>query len=540
MASVSNPERHAHAARLVGGLVLGALVNGVLLGALLLGCTATASSAAPSNAVNQSRLDNTVRYLQDAQNMDGGFGGNAGAPSDPDFSAWAALALAAAGINPQDQARPGGIDAYAYLAEHASGLTFTTDLDRALLVADASGTSPQDFGGVDLVGEVLRRQLSGAGKEGAFPHESGGETPGVNDTIFAVLALSPIAEPAVQSAVQRAADWIAEAQNGDGGWPETTVCTRAASECLSDVDVTGAAIQALNAAGRHSTHAQEKAFAYLHETQDANGGFPEHIGESEPNVVSTAWSVQGMWSAAQNPETMWTVAQGEPTDDPLGYLASLQQPDGHIRWRSSTELNGLWVTAEVAPAFAGQPLPIPPVPLEAETPPAPADAGTAAGSPGLSIGGESSQPGGGVIADGGGDGAALFSRPQPQSRGNTPGGPRLLSRPRSRPAHERPSTRRPAPGAPRKTPAHLDISTNAPAFGSSSANRARAGGTDVTGVLIAAPDEAARAAEAGAPGLRSAGAGKDTQWLAIGIACTIAVLLLAGSQLERKRPQMIL
>ena len=38
-------------------------------------------------------------------------------------------------------------------------------------------------------------------------------------------------------------------------------------------------------------------------------------------------------------------------------MESLQQPDGHIRYRAREELNGVWMTAYVAPAFAGQPLP---------------------------------------------------------------------------------------------------------------------------------------------------------------------------------------
>jgi hypothetical protein len=45
----------------------------------------------------------------------------------------------------------------------------------------------------------------------------------------------------------------------------------------------------------------------------------------------------------------------------------------------------------------------------------------------------------------------------------------------------------------------------------------------------------------GAPGLRGAGAGAgQTPWLAIAIGGMILLLILAGSQLERRRPQVIL
>ena len=93
------------------------LLATVALGALLLAASATAATA--PNAANQAALDRTVRYLQEAQNPDGGFGGSRrAADSGSMFSAWVALALAAAGINPQDQKKPGGVDVFAYLVTH--------------------------------------------------------------------------------------------------------------------------------------------------------------------------------------------------------------------------------------------------------------------------------------------------------------------------------------------------------------------------------------------------------------------------------------
>lgn len=194
--------------------------------------TATGPGSNPGGG-RRARLDSTVRYLQDVQNLDGGFGGEPGGESNPDFSAWVALALAAAGINPRDQSRPGGTDVYTYLVEHAGELTkpnaecarssCTTELERALLVVDASGTSPEDFGGVHLVQQLLARQLTGTHEAGAFVHEAGARTPGVNDTIFAILALSPVREPAVQSALEHAASWLIGEQNPEnGGW--SAVC----------------------------------------------------------------------------------------------------------------------------------------------------------------------------------------------------------------------------------------------------------------------------------------------------------------------------
>src|ERR1700677_2352252 len=103
----------------------------------LAGLGACPALATPNNEVNKKRLESTVRFLQNAQNSDGRFstGGNVGEPSNPEFSAWASVALAAAGINPQNQARPGGESAYGYLAAHApSESAAPTAFERGLPV----------------------------------------------------------------------------------------------------------------------------------------------------------------------------------------------------------------------------------------------------------------------------------------------------------------------------------------------------------------------------------------------------------------------
>jgi prenyltransferase beta subunit len=479
-------------------------------------CPVRQALAAAPNAANQARLDSTVRYLQDAQNADGGFGGEPGGESDPDFSAWVALALAAAGINPRDQAQPGGVDVYTYLAEHAGELKLTTDFERALLVVDATGTSPHDFAGVDLVSQILGRQITGAPEEGGFVHQTGEATAGINDTVFAILALSPVGEPVVQEAVRRAVGWLEDEQNPDGSWP--AVCPKTAvTSCAKngpesgEVDMTSAAIEALNAADRHDTHSQEEAFEYLHKAQDPDGGFPEYPGESEPNVASSAWAVQAVWSAGQSPEA-WV---GTARTEPLSYMASMQQPDGHIRFKEKEESLGVWMTAYAAPAFAGQALPIPAIPEAAPLATTSAESSSATpvaqSTAESGQGGESSQPGSGVIAGGGGNGAALFSRPQPQSKGNTPGGARQLGNTRGQASK----------GSHAKRPG------------------GQQGGSEIRGVLIGAA--AHDTLEPGAPGLHSAGAGGNrTPRLAFAVEGAIGLLLLAGSQLERRRPQVIL
>lgn len=517
------------------------------------GLLAQPALAGTPTAENRDRLDRTVRYLQDAQNPDGGFGGQPGTVSDPGFSAWAAIGLAAAGINPQDQRRPGGISVYDYLLGHAGELSApnaecahgscTTELERALLVVDASGTSPHDFAGVDLVARLLDRQLP----DGGFPHEAGSARAGMNDTIFAILALSPVAEPGAREAVRSASEWVVRAQNSDGSWPPTCPkvvagCSAPGTDPRGEVDMTAAAVEALNAAGRHGGEAEEGAFAYLGAAQNLDGGFPELPGELESNVASTAWTVQAIWSAGQNPET-WRTGAGGPSEEPLDFMASLQQADGHVRWRRSSDLNGIWMTAYVAPAFAGQPLP-PPTPPRSSPPPRP--------------------PAGekGVIAGGGGEGAPLFSRPKPQSQGRTPGGARVVSHDGLR-AVDRSPVRRGAntvqpsgtelaePAASQGEVTRVGAEPGSPASsgspGSSGAGEqdgargAGSRGQEVSGAVIGslAGDGRRGGLSFGAPGLRGAATGDPGTGLAVGIGAAALLAALAGAGRERRRQAVL-
>jgi prenyltransferase beta subunit len=491
----------------------------------------------PDNPANKGRLESTVRFLQNAQNADGGFGGNLGEESSQDFSAWVTFALAADSINPQDQATMGGVDAYTYLTTHVARalhqeickpIICTTSLERELLVTDAAGTSPHDYGGIDLVSELLARELP----DGSFPFVPGGHGE-INDTIYAILSLSLVQEPAAQNAVKHATGWLISEQNPDGSWSAQNSKTEA-----GEVDMTGAALQAINAPGQPAPgESQRKALDYLHGAQEPDGGFPERPGEGESNVASTAWATQGLWAGSENPEN-WVKGAGR---EPLEYMESLQQPDGHIRYRAREDVNGVWMTAYVAPAFAGQALPIPPVPRSTKGNPTPASLETQTSSPGPAEhgqGGESSQPGGGVIAGGGGAGAHLFSRPQPQSQGKKPGGRRELGS-----AHYRVALKNAQDPGSGSTEPGSGGSGDVRALSAAGSSDRRTYEQEVKGVLIGAPDsaDARNAFESGAPGLHGAGGGGDeTPWLAFGIAGALALSALLGAQIERQRSEVIL
>jgi prenyltransferase beta subunit len=500
------------------------------------GLAPSASADGASSPERQPLLDSTVRFLQESQQPNGGFA-QAGEPSQG-TSAWVTFALAAAGINPQDQALPCGTDAYDYLTGHfREGFEeeipwpriATTAFERELLVVDTAGTDPHSFAGFDLVAEILARVLP----DGSFPYVLGGRGE-VNDTAFAILALSPVGEPAARDAVREAAEWLIAQQNADGGW------SYGVKGDPSEVDMTGAAVEALGAAGGVGAEAQREAFAYLKAAQLPDGGFPARPdSERESNVASTAWAVQGLWAAGENPEA-WLTGSGEETEEPLDYMESMQEPDGHIRWRKSSDMNGIWMTAYVAPAFAGQALPPPTVPRSL----AAAPACEAAGQGGESPHGDST----GVLAGGGGRRAPLFSRPKPQSQGKTPGGVRQIRRVRRAADHSR--TRRgenaeqptaTATSEPVRKRAEAPPASRAGSGGgggepsSGGEGGGDAGAGEVTGTLVGGG-----LAGFGAPGLHGAGAGSGgAPWTAPAIVAAALLCGFGGAQLERRRGEAL-
>jgi prenyltransferase beta subunit len=481
------------------------------IAATLLAAVATAATPSPPWTANRGQLDRTVTYMRGAQNADGGFGGTAGEPSDPLFTAWVIVGLAAAGISPKDQHVLGGTDAYTYVTAHAGALTETTDFERAMLVSIAAGASPRDFGGRDLVALLLARRLP----DGSFAHAAGGTAGGINDTAFALLPLSATDEPAAPDTISAGAAWLVGAQSPDGGWAY-------APGREESSDITAAVIQALRVAPSTAPRAAaiDRGWAYLKTTQRDDGGFAQDPKDPNSNTASTAWALQAMWAAGVDPTT-WR----KPGGTPLDYLAAMQQPDGSITYMKGHGLNDLWMTAYAAPALAGYPLPVP-------------DVARTTGK--------------------GGKGAALYSRPQADSTGNASGGVRQLSSSSS----EETKTRRRA-GA--KTTATGTAQSNGVAASGvtptasqtkdpkktggptrrtptatprrKAGPRAGAAGQDVTGRLLASTPPAGVAGTgtraAAAPGLRAPRPdGDDPATTALVLAALIVLAALGGAALE--------
>ncbi len=315
-------------------------LTAVILGAWLAGQPGIVGEGrAAAGVAHAAAASSPAGYLLAAQNADGGVGAAPGQPSSELYSGWAALGLAAAGHNPRDVARNGRslID---YIQAGLGSATDPGSIERTILVLGAAGLPAGDFAGHDLVSE-LRRDI----------RPNGSVSGQVNLTSFAVLALraAGVAPPAASVA------WIVRQQDSDGGF---NFATRGG---LSDVDDTGATLEALaGAGGNASSRARSRAVGYIRGQQDRDGGFTGQPGAGS-NAQSTAFAVQGLLAAGVDPSSVHR--DGSPS--PLDYLRSLTAADGHVRYARSLDQTPTWVTAEVLMALEGKPLPVAAVPRPA-------------------------------------------------------------------------------------------------------------------------------------------------------------------------------
>ena len=320
----------------------------------------------PPPAAAASPAARAVGYLERAQNRDGGFGGAPGQSSSQLVTGWSALGLAAAGLSPRDVERPRGDDAVAYLRRSSRRFVDVGELQRTILVLRTAGLSSRRFAGLDLLARLRRAQRSDGSWEG-----------NVAFTAFGLLALRAAGERVGAATVRRAADYLERAQASEGGWGFVPAA-------MSDVDDTGAALQALAAAGRRSSPSVKEGVAYLRGSQAADGGWGQLQGRTS-NAQSTSWAVQGLVAARAR--------LGSLTSDPLGYLRGLQRRDGHFSYSRTSDQTPVWVTAQALAAIQRKALPIAPVRRgqrpAAVAPPAAGDPGGGSspddGSPGAAV-----------------------------------------------------------------------------------------------------------------------------------------------------------
>jgi hypothetical protein len=236
-------------------------------------------------------------------------------------SGWAALGLAAAGH--------GNAKAVAYVKAHPGDDTGA--LERTMLVLATAGKVPSS---------LTNRLTSSQSSSGAFGNR-------VNTTSFAVLALRAAGRSSHNTALRRAAKWIARQRNGDGGF---NFATKGAP---SGIDDTAAALQALVAAGLKTTKAARGAVTYLTRRQNPDGGFPLQPGAGS-NAQSTAWAIQALVAAGHDPGHV----RRSGSRSPVGYLRTLIAGNGAVSYSRTSRQTPVWVTGQALTGLARRPFPI--------------------------------------------------------------------------------------------------------------------------------------------------------------------------------------
>ncbi len=302
---------------------------GLAVFALLALMTAALSSAAmaagpyplePSDAQTQGALG----YLRSIQAADGSIGGYGD-------SAWALMAIAAAGEDPRDW-NAGGPSVVDYLEDNAALLAGELNLAsayaRSVLAIVAAGGDPSAFGAGDPTyapgGDYLS-ELKGLHNGSQFV-DQWGATDILNDDLWALIALIAAGEHHGSPLVTSTVAFIKLNQGGDGGWSWATVDN--AWYFGSDVDDTAVAIMALIAAGEpQDSAAIAAALDFIKYSQAESGGFtwsgPPDPDSNPVNGGSTAWAIGALAAAGQDPTgAEWTTAAG---NDPVGFLLTLQK-----------------------------------------------------------------------------------------------------------------------------------------------------------------------------------------------------------------------
>jgi hypothetical protein len=247
---------------------------------------------------------------------------------------WTALGLASAGRNPRDLDRRSrsSID---YISAHLGNVNDVGELERTLLVLRAAGMKPS-LRGHSLLARLLMHQR----RDGSIDT--------INHTAFGILALRASGRATHSREVRAAAHYLLGAQNRDGGYGFS-------EKAASDIDDTGAVLQALAAAGRRGSPAVDRAVRFLRRSQGADGGFAQMPG-GDSNAQSTAWAIQGLVAAGRDPRKL------RRSRTPIGYLKSLQSGDGSIRYSRTSAQTPIWVTAQALAALEGKPFPLRPAP----------------------------------------------------------------------------------------------------------------------------------------------------------------------------------
>ena len=249
---------------------------------------ATEPEETPRRAQDVSSVLNATLAMQAATVAEPSFGTN--------YGEWTVFGLARGGYYANDSKY--FADYYnrivAYVNNTAEKLNLngaldqnkSTDNSRLIMALASIGRDATSVGNWDLVKAYSANGINWIKKQG------------MNGTIWALIALDCGGYETSDSTIrQQCVDAIVSAQHNDGGWSLVTSKTQP-----SNVDITGMTLTALYPYRNQPAVAQacEAAFAWLSESQLANGGFPYGQGETSESCV---WAIVACATWGINPDT---------------------------------------------------------------------------------------------------------------------------------------------------------------------------------------------------------------------------------------------
>ncbi|NDJ74776.1 MAG: terpene cyclase/mutase family protein, partial [Chloroflexi bacterium] len=237
------------------------------------------------------------------------------------------VALAAAGYDPDEALSDDGNSPLDYLMMqldegNVAGSGFVA---KSITAVVAAGYDPADFGGYDLVGELLASEVDGVFGFGPYDH------------CLSLIALQNAGADVSEGAV----DALVGIQNEDGGWGFM-------ADSTSDTNTTALCLQALALTEEADT--VDAGFVYIASIQNEDGGWPyenpsEYGTDSDTN--STALVILAL------------VANGEALDEwgnPGEWLLSMQLESGSFSYQAAFPGDNVLATVGAVPAIEEVPL----------------------------------------------------------------------------------------------------------------------------------------------------------------------------------------
>jgi hypothetical protein len=234
-------------------------------------------------------------------------------------------------------------------AAGVNGGPFAGSYAKLTLVAEVTGGDPHAFGGVDLLGKLRELECPAtgrpecAGQVGAFRNTTADGAFNVVTQALAVIALTRSPVPADHPDAA-AVDFLAGLHCPDGGFPVPVLAPGA--DCVSEVDGTAFAVQALVAAGR--AEPAKAALDWLVSVRQPNGSF---ANKTEPNANSTAVAVQGLLAGGRDATSSvaWLRRQQVGCAGPAAQR-------GAVKFAATYDGQALRATTQATAALAGQSL----------------------------------------------------------------------------------------------------------------------------------------------------------------------------------------